>query len=190
MKKIMVGLMILISMGILAGCVDDLSNTSYVQQKGVENVKTGDTFLYESKETEQNQKRLIESTPVPRLQTSLERKNLATRLLLLNDENRLFYVYLISYGKVVSYYTAKGKISSVNSYLTASEQIVSDPDCKYRTDMPGEGSCYMAVEAPDQDGSYGSNGNGIFFFTTEGAYVEWNGEYLISDFPLDNMLKN
>ena len=26
--------------------------------------------------------------------------------------------------------------------------------------------------------------NGIFFFTTEGAYVEWVGDYMMSDQPL------
>lgn len=185
MMKYVVAMMTILIM--LGGCIPP--ETNYVQQKGVENVKTGDTFVYESKETEQNQKRLIESTPVPRLQTSLERQNIARRLLLLNDENRMFYVYLINYGKIVQYYTARGKVSSVNSYLTASEQIVSDPTCKQHAIGDAEPSCYMAVEAPDQDGSYGSNGQGIFFFTTEGAYVEWNGDYLVSDFPLDNALE-
>jgi len=42
----------------------------------------------------------------------------------------------------------------------------------------------VIVDSPQLDGSYGTNGDGIFFFTTEGAYVEWNGEYMVSDFPL------
>ena len=40
------------------------------------------------------------------------------------------------------------------------------------------------VESPDLDGSYGTNGDAIFFFTAENAYVEWSGEYFVSDFPL------
>ena len=28
------------------------------------------------------------------------------------------------------------------------------------------------------------NTDGIFFFTTEGAYVEWKGDYMMSDQPL------
>ena len=43
---------------------------------------------------------------------------------------------------------------------------------------------FVVVDSPQLDGSYGSNGDGIFFFTTEGAYVEWNGEYMVSDYPL------
>jgi len=34
------------------------------------------------------------------------------------------------------------------------------------------------------DGGKGTNGDGIFFFTTEGAYAEWHGDYMVSDFPL------
>lgn len=36
----------------------------------------------------------------------------------------------------------------------------------------------------DVDGSYGENDNGIFFFTTDGKYVEWTGTYLYSDIPM------
>ena len=43
--------------------------------------------------------------------------------------------------------------------------------------------CYV-VSTPDIDGAYGENADGIFFFTTEGAYVEWKGDYMVSDQPL------
>ena len=33
------------------------------------------------------------------------------------------------------------------------------------------------------DGSYGENDNGIFFFTTDGKYIEWTGTYIYSDIP-------
>ena len=35
------------------------------------------------------------------------------------------------------------------------------------------------------DGSYGSNDNGIFFFTPDGKYIEWTGTYLYSDIPFE-----
>ena len=38
---------------------------------------------------------------------------------------------------------------------------------------------------PDVDGSYGENDSGIFFFTVDGNYVEWTGDYLYSDIPVD-----
>jgi hypothetical protein len=40
------------------------------------------------------------------------------------------------------------------------------------------------VDAPGDDGSYGANEKGVFFFTTEGALVETNQDYLYSDQPI------
>jgi hypothetical protein len=40
------------------------------------------------------------------------------------------------------------------------------------------------MESPDIDGSYGENAHGVFFFTTDGAYVEWSGTYFWTDRPL------
>ena len=137
---------------------------------------SGETQALEAKLTEDNQQRLIVASPPPELTKSLERENLIKRLEVMNDEDEIFYVYLVSYGNVMAFYTAHGKISSVNSKLTTGEQIVYDP---YRYQSGGK-----VVESPSLDGSYGSNGDAIFFFTTEGAYVEWAGEYMISNHPL------
>ena len=78
----------------------------------------------------------------------------------------------------MAYYTAQGKVSSINSRLTQEEQVIRG-DYGYRDGNPN-----VVVGSPQLDGSYGTNGDGVFFFTTEGAYVEWNGEYIVSDFPL------
>ena len=40
------------------------------------------------------------------------------------------------------------------------------------------------VSSPDIDGSYGTNGYAIFFFTTDDIYVEWRGDYMLVDQPL------
>ena len=81
----------------------------------------------------------------------------------------------------MAFYTVKWKISSVSSYLTPQEKLVNRhwENCAdwVNTD------CY-SVQAPDIDWSYWTNWDGIFFFTTEWAYVEWKWEYLMSDFPL------
>lgn len=48
------------------------------------------------------------------------------------------------------------------------------------------GTCSMENKwLPDVDGSYGSNDNGIFFFTPDGKYIEWTGTYLYSDIPFE-----
>jgi hypothetical protein len=169
-KKIVIGIVLLIVAVMIAGCLDE--KTKY------EDTTSGQ----EAKLTESNQARLLKASPPPQLDKSLERENLIRRLDLLNDENKIFYIYLVSYGKVMAKYVAKGKVSSVNSKLTTQEQIVKDPFTQYS----GSGSNRQGkvVESPDLDGSYGTNGDAIFFFTTDGAYVEWAGEFMVSDFPL------
>jgi hypothetical protein len=62
------------------------------------------------------------------------------------------------------------------------EQIVSSSG-KLCSEIGGCTTGYI-VQAPDIDGSYGQNVEGIYFFTTEGAYVEWAGEYMYSSEPL------
>lgn len=171
-----IGAICLIAVLTVSGCSGEKSQLE--QDAGITEVKVGVTHWFEQKFTELNQQRLVKATPPPKLDTSLERENLARRYEFLNDQNKIFYVYLISYGKVMGYYTAQGKISSVNSRLTQEEQLIN----KYSSSSGGYEK--YVVGSPQLDGSYGTNGDGIFFFTTEGAYVEWNAEYLVSDFPL------
>lgn len=138
--------------------------------------KTGESTKVEMEQTEVNQQRLVKAVPPPTLKTSLERKNLVRRLERINQENTISYIYLVSYGKVMAYYTVDGKVSSLNSLLTTPEQYVG-------TWAHGEYNV-VTLPSPDFDGSYGKNADRIFFFTTSGAYVEWAGEYLWCDQPL------
>jgi len=173
--KYKVGFVLLLVVAMLSmGCIDDESTTKKVY--------TDTTSGKEAALTESNQARLLEQSPPPALDRSLERENLIRRLELLNDENKIFYIYLVSYGKVMAEYTAKGKVSSVNSKLTTQEQVIKTP--YYDSYNGAAGNLGLVVESPDLDGSYGTNGDGIFFFTSDGAYVEWAGEYMVSDFPL------
>lgn len=167
-KKITILVMVMLAAMVCSGCIGEK-----VQYKDTTSGK-------EASLTEQNQARLLKVSPPPQLDKSLERENLVRRLDLLNDENKIFYIYLVSYGKVMSEHVAKGKVSSVNSKLTTQEQIVRDPHAY----SSSSGRAGKVVESPDLDGSYGTNGDAIFFFTTDGAYVEWAGEYMVSDFPL------
>jgi hypothetical protein len=144
------------------------------------------TQKVEQNTVEDNQKILTENQPMPTITKSLERENIINRLKLLNDENKVFYVYLISYGKVMAFYTAKGKVTSLNSYINSQQRVIRDENCvnDYGGGNEGRRACYFVIDTPDIDGSYGENADGVFFFTTEGAYVEWKGEYMVSDYPL------
>lgn len=142
------------------------------------------SYQTESKKTEAIQKNVIQAVPIPELTTSSERKNVARRAEIFNNEEKITYVYLVNYGKVMAFYTAKGKISSLRSYLAPTQKLVFGNGARCDEDnydsTPG---CYQ-IEAPEIDGTYGENVDGIFFFTTEDAYVEWHGDYMMSDQPL------
>lgn len=142
---------------------------------GCENRPSG-TQLTEQKTTETQQKKHLAASPPPRLDRSQERLNLIERLTRFNTDAKVSYIYLVSYGKVMAFYTVKGKVSSVNSLLTTPQQLV----------RAGETGGYRrhVVASPDLDGSYGSNGDAVFFFTTDDTYVEWSGDYMLCDKPL------
>lgn len=144
-----------------------------------EKPETGESTMAEMSLTEQNHQRLVAAVPAPRLETSLERTQLSDRLERFNDESKVSYIYLLShYGQVIAFYPIKGKVSSVNSKLTTQEQIIDDP-VGYRE------SGSLVIESPSLDGSYGTNGDAVFFFHAEtDAYIEWNGLYMLVDQPM------
>jgi hypothetical protein len=155
-------LALLVFMG--AGC-DEVNNTANQEQ----------TL------TEQNQSRLLAAQPPTKLDWSLERENINKRTKLWNDPNKVSYIYLINFGRVMAFYTIKGKVTSVDSQITNPEQLTSA-----RVQL-GDSNYHIvdgAIPSPSEDGSYGTNGDGVFFFTTEGAYVETKLEYILADQPL------
>jgi hypothetical protein len=122
------------------------------------------------------QSRLIQAQPAPILERSQERDQVARRAERFAASEKLGYVYLLSYGRVMAMYPVKGKVSSLNSYLVAQETV-------YKTGY-GDGLNAIPLSAPDIDGTYGHNVEGIFFFTPEDVYVEWKGDYMYCDAPL------
>ncbi len=133
---------------------------------------------------------LSENQPTPTdIDYSLERLNLIARAYWVNGQRDkalnvlatspvslpLGYIVLFTdLGVPIASFNVQGKVSSLNSYLT--------PDYWYQDGFDlGEGWGDAQVEMPDVDGSYGSNAEGIFFFTVDGKYIEWTGTYLYSD---------
>jgi hypothetical protein len=152
----------------------------------VSNVQTGESYHYEVKLTEKNQNQLVRAQPPQTMEYSLERQNLIKRYEYLNDRNNVHHVYLVDEGQIVGYYVAQGKVSSVNSKLTNNKQIVQIENARFdRGNGAGgaNGANYKVVESPQMDGSYGTNGAAIFFFTTSGEYVETNLDYVVSEEP-------
>ncbi len=121
--------------------------------------------------------RLTNAVPIPRLENSLERQNISKRLTLFSDPAKISYIYLTSYGKVMAFYTVKGKITSGAKRLTASDQLING-------DYGSNGYGDFVTQAPELDGTYGNSSDYIFFWTTDGTYVQWSGEYMLADQPL------
>jgi hypothetical protein len=189
-RKILI-VVVLGAMVAIAGCAEqDVNNDGekLANDTGedISGVQPGESYQFEIKLTEKNQKGLVVAQPPFQMEHSLERANLIQRYKYLNDENNVHHVYLIDEGQVVGYYVAQGKVSSVNSKLTNDQQIIATKECLSHSGANGgddETNCYKAVESPQMDGSYGSNGDAIFFFTTSGDYVESNLDYVVSEEP-------
>lgn len=185
-------LVAVIAMIAIAGCAGQTTNEDAGEQTGedtgidVSNVETGESYHYEIKATEKNQLGLVKAQPPFIMESSLERQNLIQRYQYLNDRTNTHHVYLMDEGQVVSYFVAQGKVSSVNSKLTNDAQIVKVPNAKFDGGNGAggaNGANYKVVESPQMDGSYGTNGDAIFFFTTDGQYVESSLDYVVSEEP-------
>lgn len=117
--------------------------------------------------------------PVNQLKDSLERRNVRERLLRYNNPTKISYIYLLAdTGRIYAYFTIKGKVSSNQSQLTTTDLIA------YGCDDGLDGCQAVTVPAPGDDGSYGPNEDGVFFFSTDGVLITWNGKYLLADAPL------
>ena len=172
-------LAVLMIVVIFTGC--DIDSSSYGSQNDIENTKDVANQLQDS-----------QSTPTD-IEYSLERYNLIRRAYWVNGqrekantlpceiEKPLGYIVLFTEsGAVVGSFVVDGKVSSLNSFLT--------PDSEYYEEIYSSGSGgghYYNKWLADVDGSYGTNDNGIFFFTPDGKYIEWTGTYLYSDIPFE-----
>jgi len=120
--------------------------------------------------------------PLSDMNDSTERSNLTERLLRMNDPAKLGYVTLLTNaGQIFATFTIQGKVSSTASQLTNTQNIIP----KYCGNK-GEDICSIAVDSMGDDGSYGpeeGGQNGIFFFTTGGVLIEWNGPFHYTDAP-------
>jgi hypothetical protein len=115
----------------------------------------------------------LQQTPVEYPDYSDERANINERNIRLNDPNKITYIYGISFGgSVIFHDTAKGKVSACNAQILPEEGPV-----RYR----GED---LVVPQPEPDGTFTPGHECIFYFTVQGAYREYEGNYFMSDQPV------
>ncbi len=158
-RKVVVIVVLCMLIGVLlSGC--DASDQQNITQREVQNT-------------------LIGNQPTPTdIQFSLERYNLSRRAYWVNGmreqakslicevEKPLGYIVLCTENYIFGQYTVDGKVSSLNSFLSADTTYPNSESARWLADV---------------DGSYGANDNGIFFFSVDGRYHEWNGTYHYSD---------
>lgn len=181
MKKIFSIILILAMIFTLTGC----------------NMTSGSGSEVDTKATIENANKLQKNQPTPTdLEYSLERYNLIRRAYWVNGqrekantlpcavEKPLGYVVLFMGNTVVGNFVVDGKVSSLNSYLTPDSECYEIGGDTTDNDIYNNGTTDNDWLA-DVDGSYGTNDNGIFFFTPDGKYIEWTGSYLYSDIPFE-----
>lgn len=123
-----------------------------------------------------NYKAQEKTNPVPNLNQSLERKNIVDHLNRNNQPDRIRYIYLLAdTGGIYAFFTIKGKVTSTGAQLTPTDSII---------DVCGTDYCPTVVQGPTDDGSFGGDEGGIYFFTDAGNEIQWNGRWLLSDEPL------
>ena len=169
-KKFIILLVSIIGLGVLTGCADSdaiLNDNLHTSKKSAANI--------------------VSNQPSPTdIDYSLERYNLIKRAYWVNGqrekanslpcevEKPLGYIVLFSdRGIILNQFVVDGKVSSLGSYLYSAYD-------NNKNELPGI------------DGAFGSNADGIFFFTVDGNYIEWTGTFLYSDVPfnIDNPILN
>ena len=166
MKKILVFVLCIMLLLSLAGCMDASSVTPPVDNRS--------SYEKSMEANEQSAKAAMANDTLPVVTRSLERENIKRRIEFINQPDNVGYLYLMTdSGQVMREVQVLGKVSSLNSYLTPMEDIQW-----FEKDL-GEswGEIPVVTSAPDLDGTYGENAQGIFWFDMDGAYQEWNGLY-------------
>lgn len=174
MKKFICLILVLVScVAILTACSDITPTQERIQIEAAQNAAGN----------------IVENQPVPTdIEYSLERYNIIKRAYWVNGQREkamalpcavqrpLGYIVLLSdSGAVVGKFVVDGKVSSLNSYLFPA----------YEQNKCNGYEVVIEREVAGIDGTYGTNVSGIFFFTVEGSYVEWNGNYIYSDTPME-----
>lgn len=155
--------------------------------------------MQDAKNTMEVANELTSNQPTPTdIEYSLERYNLIKRAYWVNGqrekanalpceiEKPLGYIVLFTEsGSTVGSFVVDGKVSSLNSFLSPDSEFY-EKDTTYKSMNTATTLAvydYSNKWLADVDGSYGENDKGIFFFTTDGKYIEWTGTYLYSDIP-------
>jgi hypothetical protein len=101
--------------------------------------------------------------------------NIKRRLELTSNPGQLGFIILLNeMGQPVLYTSVKGKVTSGSKRLTQPDRASSSW---------GGGNNTVVRAAASDEGTWGSSGEYIFFWTANDEYIQWNGKYMYSDKP-------
>ena len=103
--------------------------------------------------------------------------NIQRRLKLTSNPGQIGFVLLLNQaGQPIMYTSVRGKVTSGGKRLTNPTGLIA-------TDLGANGTGSAPAPGPSDEGTYGSSDPYVFFWTTDGQYIQWNGGYLYSDKP-------
>ena len=113
---------------------------------------------------------------------SVERDNINKRLALSNDPTQIMWIYCLSdMGNIILSSPVVGKVSSSDKRLEpkTGSRYGGGVDVHRIADTR-----YTSNELMAADGTFGSSDSYVYWFTPEGQYFQWNGDYIESNAPL------
>lgn len=113
------------------------------------------------------------------VQYKLACQSIVRRYQYLNDSNKYGYFYGFVQGvdHPIIEYVVQGSVFPTSD-------LVSNPNYQEACNSAGTGACSVVLDKQQPDGTYGTNGNGMFGWRADGAYFEWDGPYAYSETPL------
>ena len=119
------------------------------------------------KEQIDNQARFMSSYPTPKVNNFLERKTVSEWVKRWDKPSILTYCYIFIGQNCIGYFITNGKPASSQSYLIPEDYV--------ETHQGQYGGGNVTRQAPDLDGTYGTNNAGYRFFLANGTAVECSG---------------
>jgi hypothetical protein len=120
-------------------------------------------------------KKAAEAANSIKFNENAEIDNIKRRLELTSNPGQLGFIILLNeMGQPVLYTSVKGKVTSGSKRLTQPDRASSSW---------GGGNNTVVRAAASDEGTWGSSGEYIFFWTINDEYIQWNGKYMYSDKP-------
>lgn len=119
-----------------------------------------------AREQVENLQKAMTAYPTPQMSNFLERKTISEWAKRWDKPSILTYCYIFIGQNCIGYFITNGKPASTQSYLIPEDYDIYDTT---------KSSYHMTRQAPDLDGTYGTNNAGYRFFLANGTAVECSG---------------